>query len=61
MKPIYDIILREYNNRWMPIIRVDVSGTDWVEMYRGEYQETPEEALARGLHNLTAIKQNEEK
>ena len=60
MKPVYDIILREYNNRWMPIIRVDISGCDHEELYRGEYKDTAEDALARGLSVLDQIKQRED-
>ena len=56
LKPIYDIILREWNGQWMPLIRVHRTGTDWQELFRGEYKATPEAALAKAMDIMMKIK-----
>ena len=39
---VFDVVLREWRGRWMPIIKVEDA-----EMYRGEYCNTIEEATAK--------------
>ena len=61
MKPVYDIILREWAGEWMPIIKVQAEEDSYKEEYRGEYQSTPERALGKALDILQKIRLEEER
>lgn len=51
MEEAFDVVLREWRGRWMPIVKVDES-----EMYRGEYCDTIEEATAKAKAKVEMIK-----
>ena len=54
----YDIILREWNGEWMGIVE-KFEGRTKTEIYVGEYQDTPEQALTKCRQRLDKIKGGE--